>query len=263
METDMRAHLRLVGTGGILAYRALFNWATPPLFIGTLLAEPVTQLVFFVYLGRQLGVADDRFFIIGNAVLAASKAGVYGGTMAVGNERRFGTLGNILLSPRSRTVLFLGRALPYAANGVFVALFTLAAGTALFGLDVSLSALPGILAAVLLAALSCAFLGLTLGALGLRLVDIWMVSNIAYALLLILTGVNVPSTALPFWLRTLGRFVPVTHAAEAARAATSGGAVVGPLAAEAALCLGFAALAALLLRVFERAGRASGALETI
>ncbi|GGS49293.1 ABC transporter permease [Streptomyces parvus] len=264
--TDVLAKFRLVGTGGVLAYRALFNWARLPVFIGTLLAEPVTQLVFFVYLGRQLGVANDTFFIVGNAVLAASKAGVYGGTMAVGNERRFGTLGNVLLSPRSRSAVFLGRALPYAANGLFVAVFTLTVGSLLFGLDLPVQSLPGIAAALVIASLTCAFFGLTLGALGLRLLDVWLVSNIAYVLLLILTGVNVPSETLPGWVQAIGDFVPVTHAAEAARLAAAGAdfeTLAGPLALEAAVCVGFAVLSALLLHVFEKAGRTSGSLETI
>src|SRR5439155_352905 len=115
------ALFRLVGIGGVLAYRALFNWTTPGMFVGTLLVGPLFQLLFFAYLGRQLQVADDRFYIVGNAVLAASLACVFGGTMAVANERRYGTLGHVLLSPRSRTAIFLGRALPYAGNGLLIA----------------------------------------------------------------------------------------------------------------------------------------------
>ena len=118
----------------MIAYRALFNWTTPAMFIGSLLVGPIFQLLFFAYLGRQLGVADDRFYIVGNAVLAASLSCVFGGTMAVANERRFGTLGHVLLSPRSRTAVFLGRALPYAGNGLLIAVSTLTAGSLLLGL---------------------------------------------------------------------------------------------------------------------------------
>ncbi|MET9319925.1 hypothetical protein ABZX75_06960 [Streptomyces sp. NPDC003038] len=48
--------------------------------------------------------------------------------MAIANERRYGTLGAVLLSPRSRTLLWLGRALPYIANGVLVTVVNLTAG---------------------------------------------------------------------------------------------------------------------------------------
>jgi len=121
--------MRLLTVGGIIAYRALFNWATPAMFIGTLLVGPVFQLLFFAYLGRQLGIADDGFYIVGNAVLAASALCLFGGSMAVLNERRFGTLGHVLLSPRSRTLTWIGRWLPYAGNGLLVAAFTLGVGT--------------------------------------------------------------------------------------------------------------------------------------
>src|SRR5690349_1026073 len=97
---------RVVLIGGALSYRALFNWTTPPMFIGTLLVGPLLQLLFFVFLGRQLGVADDRFYLLGNAVISSSTACVYGGTMAVANERRYGTLGAVLLSPRHRAPLW-------------------------------------------------------------------------------------------------------------------------------------------------------------
>ncbi len=109
---------RLVVVGGSLSYRALSNWATPPMFVGTLLVGPLLQVFFFVCLGREPGVADDRFHLVGNAVPAASASCVYGGTMAVANERRYGTLGAVLLSPRHRIPLWAGRALPYVLNGL-------------------------------------------------------------------------------------------------------------------------------------------------
>ncbi|MCZ0980104.1 ABC transporter permease [Streptomyces diastatochromogenes] len=134
---------RLLVVGGAISYRALFNWTTPPMFIGTLLVGPLLQVFFFVFLGRELGVADDRFHLVGNAVLAASASCVYGGTMAVANERRYGTLGAVLLSPRRRVPLWLGRALPYVLNGLFVSAFVLTAAALVLGLPVPAGALPG------------------------------------------------------------------------------------------------------------------------
>ena len=258
--------LRLVTVGGVIAYRALFNWTTPGMFIGTLLVGPLFQLLFFAYLGRQLQVADDRFYIVGNAVLAASLACVFGGTMAVSNERRFGTLGHVLLSPRSRTAVFLGRVIPYAGNGLLIAAFTLTGGALLLGLRIPLAALPGLTVALAIGSLSCGFFGLTLGALGLRFRDVWVVSNVSVALLLLLTGVNVPSDRLPGWMAATGEFLPITHAAEAARllAAGSGlGAAAPALGLEVAVGAGYAVLAAALLKVFELESRRHASLETL
>ena len=256
--------LRLLGVGGVIAYRALFNWTTPGMFVGTLLVGPLFQLLFFAYLGRQLQVADDRFYIVGNAVLAASLACVFGGTMAVANERRYGTLGLVLLSPRSRTVVFLGRALPYAGNGLLIAVFTLTGGALLLGLRIPLGALPGLAVALAIGSLSCGFFGLTLGALGLRFRDVWVVSNVSVALLLLLTGVNVPAGRLPGWMVSVGQVLPITHAAEAARRLAAGRAdIAGPLLTEALIGLGWATLAAVLLKLFEFESRRTASLDAI
>lgn len=218
--------LRLVVIGGALSYRALFNWTTPPMFIGTLLVGPLLQLLFFVFLGRQLGVADDHFYLLGNAVVTASTACVYGGTMAIANERRYGTLGAVLLSPRHRAPLWFGRALPYVLNGFLISVFTLTAACLLLGLRVPVGSLPG-LGAVLVAAAGCSAFGLALGALGLRFRDVFLVSNVASSVLLLLTGANVPRETLPGWMRAFGDVLPLTHAAEAARQLSAGAGSTG------------------------------------
>jgi ABC-2 type transport system permease protein len=186
--------------------------------------------------------------------------------MAVANERRYGTLGHVLLSPRSRTAIFLGRALPYAGNGLLIAAFTLTVGALLLGLRVPVSALPGLGLALSAGALACAFFGLTLGALGLRFRDVWLVSNVSVALLLLLTGVNVPARTLPAGMRLVGQALPITHAAQAARLLVAGyglGAAAPALLAEVAVGAGYAGLAAVLLKVFEVESRQRAALEGV
>ncbi|MCX5312304.1 ABC transporter permease [Streptomyces sp. NBC_00154] len=217
--------LRLVVIGGALSYRALFNWTTPSMFIGTLLVGPLLQLLFFVFLGRQLGVADadDHFYLLGNAVVAASTACVYGGTMAIANERRYGTLGAVLLSPRHRAPLWFGRALPCVVNGFLISVFTLTAACLLLGLRVPVGSLPGLGAVLVAAAAGCSAFGLALGALGLRFRDVFLLSNVASSVLLLLTGANVPRETLPGWMRAFGDVLPLTHAAEAARQLSAGG----------------------------------------
>jgi len=260
------ALLRLVGVGGTIAYRALFNWTTPAMFVGTLLVGPIFELLFFTFLGRELAVGDDQFYIVGNAVLAATLACVFGGTMAISNERRYGTLGHVLLSPRSRTAVFLGRAIPYAGNGLLIAVTTLLGGTLLLGLRFPVAALPALLLAFTVGSLSCAFFGLTLGAIGLRFRDVWLVSNVSVALLLLFTGVNVPAAALPGWMRTVGAFLPITHAAEASRRLAAGaplGHALAPLGLELGVGVAYALLAAGLLKLFEAESRRRASLDTL
>jgi ABC-type multidrug transport system permease subunit len=258
--------LRLVAVGGMLSYRALFNWTTPTMYVGTLLARPLAQLLFFAYLGRQLGVADDRFFLIGNAVLGASLAGVFGGTMALANERRYATLGVVLLAPRNKVVLFLSRGLPYAANGLLIATFTLGVGALLLGVDIPLRILPGLVVVLALGSLSCAFFGLTLGAIGLRFRDVFTISNVAATLLILLSGANVPLSSLPDWMRLVGDALPTTHAIEAGRRLAGGEtfvSLVPIMVREVLVLVGYAIAAALLLRLFESRGRLHGELDTV
>ncbi|SCF47102.1 ABC transporter permease [Micromonospora mirobrigensis] len=171
-----------------------------------------------------------------------------------------------LLSPRSRTAVFLGRVLPYAGNGLLIAVSTLTVGSLLLGLRVPPPALPGLLLTLAVGSLACGFFGLTLGALGLRFRDVWVISNVSVALLLLLTGVNVPAAGLPGWMRAVGEALPITHAARAARTLAAGdglAAAAGNLAAELAVGAGYAVLAALLLRFFEAESRRRASLDTL
>ncbi|MER5963802.1 hypothetical protein [Streptomyces sp. NPDC002057] len=87
------ATARLVGGGGATSCRALSDGTTPPLFIGTPLVGPLLQVFFLVRPGREPGVADAGFHLLGSAVLTASTSCVSGRTMARADERRYGTLG--------------------------------------------------------------------------------------------------------------------------------------------------------------------------
>lgn len=93
--------LRVFFHGGLTSYRALFAWINPWIFLPVLVAYPVFQTVFFVYLGRAANVADDTFFVIGNSFVAAAVTGLFGMGQAIAGERRFQTLPVLLASPRA------------------------------------------------------------------------------------------------------------------------------------------------------------------
>jgi ABC-2 type transport system permease protein len=162
--------------------------------------------------------------------------------------------------------VFLGRALPYAANGILIAATTLVGGALLLGLRIPASSIPGLMLAFTVGSVSCGFFGLTLGAIGLRFRDVWLVSNVSVALLLLFTGITVPAAALPGWMQGVGSVMPITHSAEAARRLVGGaglGDAMTPLAAELAVGVGYAVLAALLLKIFEAESRRRASLDTL
>ena len=121
----MKRWLRIFFVGGLIAYRGLFNWIRPAMYIPTMLGSPLFQLIFFTKLGQYAHAESADFYIVGNAIQVCAMSSVYGMTMAVANERWFGTLGPLLASPANRAAVFLGRGVPVLANGLLVSAFTL------------------------------------------------------------------------------------------------------------------------------------------
>lgn len=257
-------HLRVFLVGGLIAYRALFSWIRPAIYIPTMLGSPLFQILFFAHLGRFSGLEDDTFFVIGNALQASAMSSVYGMTMGIANERQFATLSSLLATPANRAALFLGRALPFVANGLGVSAFGLGAGVLLLDVRLAPGSLPALTVVALITVASCTALGMVLGSLALWTRDVLFVSNLAYFLMLLLCGVNVPLERLPGWVQALGAGLPLTHGLAAARAVAAGSTlaeVAGLGAREALTGAAWAAAALLLLRLFESEGRRRASFE--
>jgi ABC-2 type transport system permease protein len=258
--------LRVFFIGGYLAYRALFNWLRPSIYIPTMLGGPVFQILFFAYIGRFAKLRNDEFFVVGNAVQASALAGIFGMAMTIGGERWTQTLSPLLATPANRIALFLGRALPLIANGVLVSAFGFAVGWALLDFDLAVGEIPGIAVVIVVSAFSCTSLGLMTGAVGLRARDVFFLANLVSLLLLLFCGVNVPLDSLPGWMQTVAKGLPLTHGILAARELAAGASfsdVSGLVGTEAAIGAAYAAAAFGLFRFFEADGRRRATLETI
>lgn len=258
--------VRVFFVGGYLAYRALFAWLRPSIYIPTMLGGPIFQILFFAYVGRFARVQNDEFFVIGNAVQASALAGVFGMAMTIGGERWFQTLSPLLATPANRIPLFLGRALPLIVNGFVVSAFGFAVGWALLDFELAAGEIPGVALVVLVCSFSCTALGLLTGSIGLRARDVFFLANLVALLLLLFCGVNVPLDALPGWMQTVASGLPLTHGIEAARDIAAGAAfsdVSDLIAKEAAIGVGYALVAYALFRFFEVEGRRRASLETM
>ena len=207
----MNRWLRTFFVGGVIAYRGLFNWIRPSMYIPTMLGSPLFQLIFFTKLGQYANAEPADFYIVGNATQACAMASVYGMTMAVANERWFGTLGPLLASPANRAAVFLGRGVPVLANGLLVSAFTFAAGALLLGFRPGWTAVPPLAAVLVVTVTSCTCFGMLLGSIGLRAKDFFFVANLAYFLMLLFCGVNIPLSDLP-GLDERRRTVPAAYA---------------------------------------------------
>jgi len=257
-------HLRVFAIGGYLSFRALFGWLSPGLFVIILLVPSVTQTFFFAFLGRSANVEDDAFYVVGNAVVAASIPGIFAMSHTITDERYTHTLSTLIVSPASRVALFLGRALPAIVNGFVVAVFALVVGALVLGVTIPASSYGEVALAIAVTSFSCTGLGLVNAALGLRWRETAVLSNFFVYFLLLFAGVNVPLELLPDWLQTVAQGLPVTHGVEAARDAVAGeslGEIAGLLGAEALVGVVYTVLGLGLLRLFEREARRGATLE--
>lgn len=258
--------VRVFFVGGVISYRALFNWLRPEIYIPTMLGSPIFQIVFFAKLGDYAGVENDAFFVVGNALQVSAMAGIYGMTMTIANERYFGTLSALLATPAPRLALFLGRAVPLIANGLLISVFGFAVGTLLLDFVLPATGLPGLGVILLVTAFACTSFGLLLGSIGLRARDVFFISNLVYFLMLLLCGVNIRPEALPGWMQSISYALPLTRGIEAARGVVIGGrpfADVAPLVwGELGVGLAYAVGAYVLFRFLEVEARRRGTLET-
>jgi len=262
----LRANLRVFFIGGLIAYRGLFNWISPAYYIPTMLLGPIFQILFFAYLGRYSHSGSDAFFAVGNAVQVSAMAGVFGMALTIGGERWTQTLSPVLASPANRLALFLGRALPQIANGLFVSVVGFVAARLLLDFHPALASVPTLALVVVVTTVSCTAFGLAVGALGLRLRDVFLVANPAYFLMLLLCGVNVRLDALPTWLATIGRSLPLTHGIAAARRVAAGAPLAdvgGLVGTEIGVGAAWALAAYAMLRFFEAESRRRATLDSM
>jgi ABC-2 type transport system permease protein len=260
----MRSTRIFIG-GGPVAFRALFNWRQPSVYIPTMLGSPIFQLLFFVWLGRYSGLADDRFFVIGNAVCSCGLATLFGMVMMLSNERQLGTLSALLATPASRLAVFYGRAIPLVGHGLLVTVVAFSGGFVLLDVRVPVGALPAIAGALVITVASSAMFGLALGTVAMRINDLWLTTNTTNMLLLLICGAEVPIGRLPSWMATVGRVLPFTHGLQAIRALAAGARLAdvgGQIGAEALVGTGYAVLGYALLRLFEAENRRRATLNT-
>jgi ABC-2 type transport system permease protein len=182
----------------------------------------------------------------------------------VAGERYTQTLGIVLTTPARRIPLFLGRSLPVVVNGWAVSMFSLVVGSLLVGVSIPASAWLPLAVVVAVASASCTGIGLVNAALGLRVRETAVLSNVLFGVLLVFCGVNVPLSALPQWMVTVASWLPLTHAIAAARQLAAGASfsqVSGLVWHEIGIGALYAVIGLSALRFFEIEGRRRATLE--
>ncbi len=262
--TSLRAAWRVFWYGGRMSYGMLFNWARPSIYIPTLIGGPTFQLLFFAALGSYASGRSPAYFAIGNAVQVSAVAGIFGMTMAIANERWFGTLPALLATPANRVALFAGRFLPFLANGLFVSVYAFGVGIVLLGVRLEPSTVGVVALALVVTVFSCTAMGALQGSVSLRLRDGLLGANVLVMGFLLFCGVNVPLDALPGWMQAVSQVLPFTHGLQAVRLAADGAGldrVGGLILAELLIGVAYAVAAFFLFRFLESSARRNATLD--
>jgi ABC-2 type transport system permease protein len=205
-----------------LSYQGRFAITSPFGYIAAKLGFPFFLMLFFIFMGKYVGFADPLYIVIGNILLIPASSGMGGVTLAIGDERQWGTLSYVLGSPAPRSPVFMGRAFYYIVDGFVTALLGFAIAAGIFGLDLTKVNLILLMSCSLLIAITSSGLGFLFGSISLVTRDGWMILSTFLSFLYILVGVNFPVTSLPLVLQKLSWGLPLTRGIMAARLVMDG-----------------------------------------
>ncbi len=263
----IKVNLRLFWQGALLSYVALFHWLQPTTYLASKIFMPLSQILFFTLLGTfATGAQNSSFYVIGNALQIAAVSGIYGVTMSIGGDRWNGTLPYLFGTPANRLVMILGRASIHIVDGMLGVMIGFLWGVLLLGLDLSHTDLLALALTILITTFSTSGLGVLMGGLGLVTANVMVVNNSVYFLLLLFSGANIPTSALPGWMQGLSEILPLTHGIRATRLLVAGANLdqVAPLLrTEFLIGLAYATLGYVLFRWFEIVAKRRGTLETV
>lgn len=221
----------------------------PRVLAATMLPRFVLQCLFFTLLGGVVGGAQHASFAFVGAIAAV--AGIAGTTMVSEvpatdkYSETFVRIRSGLLSPWAVVVL---RALPYPLAGFAGAVTAMLLVAPATGHASLAAALLPLLPLYLLMAFTTTATGLAAAMLALgRRADV-TAGNLAMSLVLVAGGVFIPPDRVPL-LSAIGWAVPVRHGLDAVRAALAGQPWMMDALREAAVGLGWLAMAYAALRL--------------
>lgn len=241
--------------------QAAFRWEE---FLLLDAGYPFLTLVFYCLLAAySFQTWNLSHWVAGNSLLLCTNICVFQLGGAFNGERYYGRLRSIVTSPTALLEVVLESAFfPMLLSAVTV-LAGFLLGSLIFG--VRLAALqPGLAMAVILAAMFAASgLGLLLSACSLLGDGMHFLLNVVSYVLMICTGAQFPVTQLPPVFQWVSRLLPLTRGIAAMDLLLAGetGQILPLLLGEAAVGLGYCALAALVIGAAARSAVRRGSLE--
>jgi ABC-2 type transport system permease protein len=259
-------YLRIYLAEAWISYHGRFAITSPFGYIASKLGFPFFLMLFFIYVGKFVGYANPLYIVIGNVLLIPAHNGLAGVTLAIAEERQWGTLSYVLGSPAPRIPIFMGRAFFYVLDGFVTATLGLAIAAGIFHLDLSHINFAMLMLCIILIAVTSSGIGFLFGSITLVSRDGWMIMTTFISLLYILVGVNFPVESLPSVLQTVAFGLPLTRGIMAARLALegSGWSAISSLVAGEVLVGAIYILAGYLsFRLIEKRSMSSGTLDAM
>jgi ABC-2 type transport system permease protein len=222
MSRSLLHNVRLFFSQAWLSYHTRFAITHPFGYFTAKFGFSFFLMIFFIFMGKFVGFTNPLYIIIGNIILIPANSGACGLTLAIGEEREWGTLSYVIGSPASRALVFIGRATFYIIDGFATALIGLGFVALIFKMDTSLINLPLLLVCILLVSITSTGLGFVFGSISLINRDSWTILSTFLSALYILVGVNFPVDALPWLLQKVAYLLPLTRGLMAARLILNG-----------------------------------------
>ena len=159
------------------------------------------------------GVSDGiTYTIIGYIFMGFLNTAVWGMGFALRKEQWYGTLESIFVMPVPRWVYVMGMALHSTVHQGIILGFQIAVVYVLFGIILNVQGILPVLVFVALMLISLIGLGLMVSGLTLIFKEGWIVSEVLYSLITIVTPIAYPLAVLPPLLQKVSVLMPTTYA---------------------------------------------------
>lgn len=200
------------------SFKALYGWINPFAYVFMNVLNPILQLCFFCMLDKYIyHVTDVTPYVIGNAIIMCTVNCIFGIGSTMPDERYYGTLKLLIVSPSNNIFTFLQKAVFHIAESILTVGMALLVGSLIFGANLTSVDLGQLCVVILIAILSTSCLGLFVASIGVATDSLNLIMNLFSMMFLAFTGVNYPLERLPMIFRGVGKMLPMTRSIQLAK----------------------------------------------
>ena len=232
------------------------NMTASRFFLVTTVFLPIllSMVAFFMF---RAGAREGTLLYasLGAGVMGIWSSTLFGSGGAISWARREGTLEVLVASPAGYFWVLLPQTVATATVGLYSLASTLLWGRLLFGVPFSIAHPLAFVLSIPVTVLGLGMLGLLMASTFVLYRHANAISNMMEFPVLFVSGLLVPLSALPEWLRPVGWLLAPTWGMRAVRAAALGGNPWPPLGVTVGLAAVYLVLGALFLRLFLRLAR--------